>query len=84
MRPAFQMRVECYAGYKADERPLRFYIEDRQCDVVELLDRWYGPSDTWFRVRADDGNLYVLRHTETGQTDTWTLESFRRSDREKL
>ncbi|HSB15036.1 MAG TPA: hypothetical protein VLE22_11295 [Bryobacteraceae bacterium] len=81
MRPAFQVRVECYAGYKADERPLRFYIEDRQFDVVELLDRWYGPGDTWFRVRADDDNLYVLRHTET---DTWTLESFRRSTREKL
>jgi hypothetical protein len=83
MHPAFQVRVECYAGYKADERPLRFYIGDQQFDVVELLDRWHGPGDTWFRVRSGDGNLYVLRHTETGQTDTWTLESFRRADREE-
>jgi hypothetical protein len=30
--------------------------------------------------KADDGNLYVLRHTDRGQEDVWTLESFRRAD----
>ncbi len=29
--------------------------------VEEVLDQWYGPSDVFYKVRADDGNLYILR-----------------------
>lgn len=78
MQPPFQVRVECYSGYKADQRPQRFYIGQTCYEVQEVLDQWYGPQDTWFRVRAQDGNLYILRHTFSGQQDFWTLESFRR------
>jgi hypothetical protein len=74
----FELRVECYAGYKADEKPRRFFIGDHCYEVEELIDQWYGPDDTYFRVRADDGNTYILRHTEKGPRDVWTLESFRR------
>jgi len=35
----------------------------------------YSPDATYFRVVADDGNYYVLRHDE-GQ-DSWTLDGFR-------
>ena len=39
--------------------------------------KWYGPEATYFRVAADDGNVYVLRH---GLGDEgWTLEAFRRA-----
>jgi len=31
--------------------------------VEEVLDRWYGPDYTYFRVRASDGHCYILRHT---------------------
>lgn len=79
MKPPFELRVECYAGYKADEKPRRFYIGERRFEVEELLDQWYGPDDTYFRVRADDGNTYILRHAERDQADIWTLESFRRT-----
>jgi hypothetical protein len=70
--------VECYAGYKADERPVRFHLGSREYEVSELLDQWYSPEATYFRVRADDGNLYVLRHARD-PLDEWTLESFRRA-----
>lgn len=70
--------VECYAGYKADERPVRFHLGEREYTVTEVLDRWYSPGFTYFRVRADDGNLYVLRHA-VEPLDEWTLESFRRA-----
>ncbi len=79
LKPPFKLRVECYAGYKADEKPRRFFVGDRPYDVIEVLDQWYGPDDTWFRVKAGDGNVYVLRHTDTGQLDVWTLESFRQA-----
>ncbi len=72
-----RVRVECYAGYKADERPLRFYLRDRCFEVEEVVDQWYGPEDTWFRIRAQDGNLYILRHSSRGE-EAWTLEAFRR------
>jgi hypothetical protein len=70
------VRVQCYAGRKADERPVRFQLDDHEYLVVEVVDQWHGPEDTFFKVRADDGNLYILKHRQVG--DTWTLESFRR------
>jgi hypothetical protein len=70
------LQVQCYAGRKADERPVRFKLGDRDYVVEEMVDQWYGPGDTFYKVRADDGNLYILRHdTVAGE---WSLESFRR------
>jgi hypothetical protein len=74
-----RVRVECYAGSKADERPLVFYLGTRRYQVEEVLDQWYGPDDVYFRVRADDANLYILRHHYPTADDVWTLESFRRT-----
>ena len=70
-----KLRVECYAGVKADERPVRFQLDERDYLVEEVLDQWYGPEDTFFKVRADDRNLYILRRNT--HRDEWTLESFR-------
>ena len=72
-----EIRVECYAGYRADERPLRFSLRGRSFEIQEVEDRWYSPGATYFRVRADDGNFYVLRHDEG--MDFWTLDAFRTS-----
>lgn len=72
-----QLKVECYSGYKADERPIRFRMGDRVYQVIDILDRWYGPKDAYFRVLADDGNVYVLRHRQWGAEDYWSLEAFR-------
>ena len=76
---ALILKVECYSGYKADERPLRFTPLTRGAlthEVKEVLDQWYGVGYRCFRVRADDGHLYILRHDE--EHDVWTLDSFRR------
>jgi hypothetical protein len=69
------IEVQCYAGYRADERPLSFTLRGRTFRVEEVEDRWYSPEACYFRVRADDGNLYVLRHDEV--RDAWTLDAFR-------
>lgn len=60
-----KLRVESYSGSKADERPLRFHLGDRAVRVEEVLDQWYGPNDLYFKVRADDGNLYVFRKNQS-------------------
>jgi hypothetical protein len=72
-----RLEVECYAGYRADERPLRFRPQSAGAparEVLEILDRWYGVGYRCFKVKADDGNLYVLRHLES--EDVWELDSF--------
>jgi len=70
-----ELHVECYAGYRSDERPLRFVLRGRAFEVESVEDRWYSPSAIYFRVRADDGNFYVLKHDE--RMDSWTLDAFR-------
>ena len=78
---SLQLKVECYAGYRAEERPLRFTPltrEARTYEVREILDQWYGPDHRSFKVRADDNNLYILRHDE--REECWTLDSFRREN----
>jgi len=71
------IRVECHAGYRADEHPLRFTLRGRLFEITEVEDRWYSPGTIYFRVRAEDGNFYVLRHDEG--MDVWTLDAFRAS-----
>ncbi|HET8549713.1 MAG TPA: hypothetical protein VFL57_17005 [Bryobacteraceae bacterium] len=66
------VRVECYSGRKADERPVRFHVRNREYFVEEILRQWYGPDGEFFKLRADDGSVYVLRHNTA--TDAWTLQ----------
>jgi len=73
------LHVECYSGHKADERPVRFQLDGHEYVVQDVLDQWHSPDATYFKVRSDDRNVYVLRHVTSPQEDTWTLESFRRS-----
>jgi hypothetical protein len=72
-----KLRVECYAGSRADERPVRFWLDERGYMVEEVVDQWYGSSDAFFKVRADDGNLYILRLDQSASVGGWSLESFR-------
>jgi hypothetical protein len=80
-----QLKVECYSGYRADERPLRFAFSNQpdapKFEVKELLDQWYGVDYQCFKVRADDGNIYILRHQLS--EDCWRLDSFRRTEGEQ-
>ena len=45
--------------------------------VEEVLDQWYGPEHVFFKVRADDGNVYILRHQTSALDGDWNLISFR-------
>jgi hypothetical protein len=69
------IQVESYSGFKGDERPVRFRLGERWLRVEEILDRWYDPDAIYFRVRADDAGIYVLRRSETDSL--WTLQAYR-------
>ena len=72
-----KIEVVCYSGYKGDERPVRFRLSGRGYVVEELLDQWYGPQDVFFKVRANDGSVYILRRHSSVPEGEWSLESFR-------
>ncbi len=69
------VRVECYSGCKADERPLRLLLRDGVKEVLTIEDRWYSPGLTYFRVVTEDGDRYLLRHEEA--QDVWSLAGYR-------
>jgi len=66
------LRVECYAGYRAEETPRRFYLGD-QCIVVRTeLNRWLEPEYRYFKVTGDDDRHYLLRYAMT--TRRWEYQ----------
>ncbi len=73
--PEKTIYVECYAGFKADERPVRVLLDGRPIDVTAVEDRWYSPGSTYFRVLLSTGERYVLRRQQA--QDVWTIEAFR-------
>jgi hypothetical protein len=74
-----RLKVESYSGYKADQRPTAFTLNGHTFQVKELLDTWYGPDHAYFKVRADDSNIYILKHSP--ESNEWSLEMFRQGDR---
>jgi hypothetical protein len=73
-----EMRIEvvCYSGYKGDERPLRFRLGSQDYVVEELVDQWYEPQDACFKVRANDGNVYILRRRSSVPEGEWSVDQF--------
>jgi hypothetical protein len=69
------LRVECYAGHKGDERPVRVLLDDQMIEVSAVEDRWFSPGSTYFRVLLITGERYVLRHDDA--QDLWSIEAFR-------
>ena len=72
------VKVECYAGAKADETPRRFNLEDQTLEVGEVLDRWCQieskpewPRAGYFKVRAVNEREYLLKHDL--EADEWFL-----------
>lgn len=63
--------VQTYSGYKADERPVSFTVANRRIEVREILDQWQGVDHTYFKLIADDGNLYIIRHDK--EADEWEM-----------
>jgi len=74
---SMRVQVTSYAGRKADERPVRFRLEGHEYVVEAVMDQWYGPDEVFFKVRADDGKLYILRRQHSVSEGEWDLVSFR-------
>lgn len=67
----FDVRVECHSGYRSEEAPRRFFVGARQVEVAEVIDRWVSPEHRYFKLRGDDGGVYILRHD--AQAGRWEI-----------
>lgn len=65
------VQVSCYAGHRGEETPVSFCLGERTVEITEVLDRWLAPDHRYFKVRGDDGGVYILRH-DTARA-AWTL-----------
>ena len=72
------VEVKCYSGFKANERPLSFILHEREFSVMDIEGSWFEEDECGctrkicFRVRADDGDLYLLSCAE--DTCDWELK----------
>ena len=63
-----KIHVECYGGYKVNERPVAFTFQGRRWEVVEIVDCWYEGNRQaglsaldYFKVRTCEGETFLLR-----------------------
>ena len=63
------LKVECYTSSKLNERPVAFSLSNSRHKVEEIIDRWYGDGSRYFKIKADDENIYLLKYDE--RTDRW-------------
>ena len=66
-----EIKVECYAGYKGDEKPVSLVLKTRKIRIAEIIDQWISPEHRYFKVRAEDGGIYIVRNDT--KTHTWEL-----------
>ena len=69
-----KVQVELGAGPLGLEMPMCFRFGRREVEIVETVDRWYGPNYCYFKIKGNDGNLYILRF-EQGRAE-WELTMF--------
>lgn len=72
-----RITVDSYAGYRSEELPRRFYIDDEPVDVAEVLRSWIveekesGQRKRFFKARGSDGYIHTIYYDESG--DEWFL-----------
>ena len=66
------IKVECYSGYKADEKPVSFSLYSKKLMVEKIIDQWRTPEFEYFKVMGDDGKGYLLK--QDSRKGDWALE----------
>ncbi len=78
MKDLIEIKVECYSGYKSDETPRCFYLNDMRFEIKEITDRWYQadpkpgfPVSDYFKVSTPDDKQFIIKHER--KNDKWYL-----------
>lgn len=72
------IKVECYSGYKINERPVAFTYQGQRWHIDDIIDRWYEggiepgqPAMDYFKVRTENGREFLLRYNYL--FDAWAV-----------
>lgn len=79
MSELLPVKVECYSGYKADEYPVRFYLNNTRIEIQEVIDRWYQynknspfPAANYFKINTNGNKILILKQEiESGNWFLW-------------
>jgi hypothetical protein len=72
-----QVEVETFVDEGGVEKIRRLYLAGREIEVAENIDQWHGADYRYFKVRGNDGNLYILYLNEF--RTAWALTMYQRS-----
>ena len=63
----FPIHVDEYSGHRANQRPRSFTVDEQVFNIEAVLDQWYQPSGTYFKVRTNKTD----RAGVGGKPDKW-------------
>jgi hypothetical protein len=58
------LHVESITGTTGLLEPCAFMLGDQRLKVVAILDRWIATRHAYFKLKANDGDIYILRYDE--------------------
>lgn len=70
-------RAETYLDQGGVEKLQRIHFDSRQIEIAENIDQWHGTNYSYFKVRGNDGSLYILRRDE--MRADWELTMYKRA-----
>jgi len=56
--------------WQDDGNPSGFRIRGKLIPIAETLDRWYGEGESYLKVSAGDGTVFILRK---GDAEGWEM-----------
>lgn len=59
-----QVQVKVHEQREGQRVPCGLTLDGREILVADVLDQWPGTDHRYFKVRGDDGNVYILRLDE--------------------
>jgi len=72
------VQVDCIAGSTGEPEPAQMRLGETDIAIDGVVDRWLAAGHRYFKVRAADGGIYILRHdTSAGR---WQMSFFQAAD----
>jgi hypothetical protein len=69
--PLLAIGVECYAGHRGEQTPRTVILDGGPIAIVEVLEAWLAPGYRYFKLKGEDGDTYLVRHSE--RSGIWEL-----------
>jgi hypothetical protein len=73
-----KIQVECYSGFKINERPMAFIYQGHRGEIQEIVDHWHEgdidatrPEVSYFKVKTTEGKIIILRYLSL--FDSWSI-----------